>query len=272
MTSAMPDMPMPPMPTKWIVPRSVPSAFMREHPDGSFSPDAGRQAEPDLDRSEAVADPLDEVGEVARGVRAPDRNARAAALIRDCGSSAITMIWRASTSGLNSGLRDRPRTARIADVASVRSLMIVGRRWIRDQDCGPSSRSQLRNGRRARARNHQMRFGELGRHVLDVGHQLGRDSQLGIAGTNRIDVVRPALLHDLQASRSDAGSRPSPSGTTLLKTVAPWLPPVTRILNGAYSSKGGNGTSPSCEMASRTGLPTSTVFVSKRGFNRSTSV
>ncbi len=28
MTSAIPDMPMPPMPTKWMVPMSVPKAFI----------------------------------------------------------------------------------------------------------------------------------------------------------------------------------------------------------------------------------------------------
>src|SRR3954465_14208402 len=82
----MPDMPMPPMPTKWIVPMSVPKAFIiesvlaKDAPSScrhgsvrSFGGDAGRQRETHGNRSNSVADTLNEVGKIARRVRPPDR-------------------------------------------------------------------------------------------------------------------------------------------------------------------------------------------------------
>src|SRR4051812_4196134 len=77
-------MPMPPIPTKWIVPMSVPKAFIIEGVPNKDSPsrgntsgkggaDAGRQGRADGKRGNAVPDAFDEIGEVARGVRPADR-------------------------------------------------------------------------------------------------------------------------------------------------------------------------------------------------------
>src|SRR3954463_10573704 len=55
--------------------------------------------------------------------------------------------------------------------------------------------------------------------------------------------------------RSDGWSMPRPSGTTCPRTVAPWLPPVTKIFSGAISSNGGDGSSPPPAVSSRTGVP-----------------
>src|SRR5215207_4335240 len=85
MTSAMPVMPMPPIPTMWIVPMSVLKAFIFEGvlskgtpsrgdaSDGSLRPDARSEAEAHGHRRQSAADPLDEVSEVARRMRPPDR-------------------------------------------------------------------------------------------------------------------------------------------------------------------------------------------------------
>src|SRR5262245_41129143 len=81
----MPDMPMPPMPTKWMIPISVPKAFIIEgvlsndspsscrHTIHRSRPDARSEDRADRDRGQSAADAFDEVGEIARGVRAPDR-------------------------------------------------------------------------------------------------------------------------------------------------------------------------------------------------------
>src|SRR3954447_17001859 len=78
-------MPMPPMPTKWIVPMSVPKAFIIEGVQTGDSPSSrGHSADrrlsalaraedrSDQNRGEPAADALHEVGEVARGVRPAD--------------------------------------------------------------------------------------------------------------------------------------------------------------------------------------------------------
>ena len=83
-------------------------------------------------------------------------------------------------------------------LARVGGLVIVGRGGERDQDRRAAGGGQLGDGRRAGAADHQMRVGELVGHVLDVGHQLGRNAELGIAVADPLDIVGAALLDDLQ--------------------------------------------------------------------------
>ena len=66
-------MPMPPMPTKWIVPISVPIAFMPARPSRNWRLAGAVVGRPDLERRRAARDPLDQVGKVARRMRPPDR-------------------------------------------------------------------------------------------------------------------------------------------------------------------------------------------------------
>jgi hypothetical protein len=74
----MPDMPMPPMPMKWILPISVPIAFMPAPPcrrgPGGLGTDQQRRL---------AGDPLDQVSEVAGRVRAPNRQ-RAFGGVAEC--------------------------------------------------------------------------------------------------------------------------------------------------------------------------------------------
>src|SRR3954466_6877602 len=75
----MPDMPMPLMPTKWIMPMSVPKAFIIEGVQSKDSPSScrntvgyrlgdGAVGETDRNRRQAAADALNQVGEIARGI------------------------------------------------------------------------------------------------------------------------------------------------------------------------------------------------------------
>ena len=198
----MPDMPMPPMPTKWIVPMSVPIAFImpawlrRER--RAVTRGAERRA--DRDRRNAVADPLDQVGEIARRMRTADRqSARRGIVERDRVHRQRLDLPREHV-GREVALRDRARAAGLDHLARVGGLVIVGRRGERDEDRGPPGRAQLGDGRRARPADHQMRVGELLGHVLDIGRELGGNAELGILRANALDVVGAALLDDLQAA------------------------------------------------------------------------
>src|SRR6476619_6037073 len=76
-TSAIPDMPMPPMPMKWMVPMSVPTPFiptLRRSGIGSLG-DWGQHHFLGRHRvgAEIAAGALDEVGKVARRLGPADR-------------------------------------------------------------------------------------------------------------------------------------------------------------------------------------------------------
>ena len=158
MTSAIPDMPMPPMPTKWIVPISVPIAFMPalRCPLEGLQGHSGRAHQQWRRALQQFARP----GRPGRCVACgrPTDRARSAALESACGSPAMASICLASSSGVNSVLRDHASTACLGHFASVCSLMIVGRDRQRHQDRRPSRGGQFGNGRRSGPRNDQMRL------------------------------------------------------------------------------------------------------------------
>ena len=60
-----------------------------------------------------------------------------------------------------------------------------------------------------------MRVGELGRHVLDIGRQLRRDSEFRIKRPNPFDIVGSALLDDLQAVAERLFEQPHARGDDL---------------------------------------------------------
>ena len=221
---------MPPMPTKWIVPMSVPSAFH------AGTPPAGERrgcalcgAGPTCDGASPSPMRSTRSARSRAACGRPTDSARAAALASACGSAAIASIWRASTSRGELVLRDRPRAAGLGHFARIGGLVVVGRRRQRDQDRRPARGGQLGDRRGAGAGDDQMRLGELVRHVLDIGHQLGRDAELGVARADPLDVVGAALLDDLQAAAKRRLEQRQPFGNHLAEHVAPWLPPVIRI-------------------------------------------
>ena len=207
MTSAMPDMPMPPMPTKWMVPMSVPIAFNIEgpakdavmrHSIGELGADTRGQLRTHQRRREAFANPLDEVGEVARGVRPPDRQRALGGIVERDRVGRHRLDLAGEHVRREAGLLDGARAARFGHFARIGGLVVVGRGRKRDQDRRTPGGGQLGDGRRAGAANHQMRVGKLVGHVLDIGHQLGRNAELGITVADALDIVRAALLDDLQ--------------------------------------------------------------------------
>ena len=136
--------------------------------------------------------------------------------------------WRARRG--EAVLRDHPRAAGPRHLARIGGLVIVGRARQRDEDRRAARRGQLGDGRGAGAGDDQMRPGEPVGHVGDIGGELGRNAELGIALAHRLDILGAALLGDLQPAAEMLGSsRPRPSGTTSPRIDAPWLPPVTRI-------------------------------------------
>ncbi len=97
------------------------------------------------------------------------------------------------------GLLDHPCPARLGHFARIGGLMVVRGDRQRDEDCRPSGGGQFGDGRGPCPGNDQMRLADAVRHVFDIGQQLGRDIERGIAVAHGLDVVRPALLHDLEA-------------------------------------------------------------------------
>src|SRR3954466_2193459 len=138
MTSAMPDMPMPPIPTKWIVPMSVPKAFIiedvldkgapssRGHASSEGGANARCQSRADQNRGEPVADALDEVGEIARGVRPPGRKRSRSGIVERNGIGGHGLDLPRQDFGREAFLLDRARATRVGHFARVGGLVIVG--------------------------------------------------------------------------------------------------------------------------------------------------
>jgi hypothetical protein len=66
-----------------------------------------------------------------------------------------------------------------------------------------------------------MRIAKLLRHVEDIGHELGRNSKIGITRADFFDIVRPALLHDLQPAAERRFEQPKSAGNDLAKNRRP---------------------------------------------------
>ena len=223
---------------------------------------AASSAGPTTTGASAVADPLDQVGEVARGVRPADRQRARRGIverdrvrrhrldlprqhlgreIRPAGSSARRRPWSFRARWRSGDRRSPRRTGSGSPGGRRRSA----RRWSRR----PPGRSP---DARRRACPACPRYRSSARRECRARHIALR--------TRSISSGRHCWT-TCSRRRSDGSSMPSPSGTTSPSTVAPWLPPVTRIFSGANSSNGGNGSSPSRAISSRTGLPTSTALL-----------
>ena len=187
--------------------------------------------------------------QVMRGMRPAHRQSTTAALLSATGSIASASICRASTLAR---CPERSREAAGPDqLAGVRGLVIVGRRGD-DKDRWTPSRVSPPTVEPLPGRS-SMRVGDLVAHILDIGDQLGGNAKLGILARTCSISSGGHRWTTWRRRRNDGSSMPSPEPRAV--PVAPWLPPVTRILSGATSSKAGNGSSPSRAISARTGLP-----------------
>ena len=159
-TSAMPDMPMPPMPTKWMVPMESGKALMRRAPGGPRGASAFRRGRPGRRRR--------------RGGPACARPRRHAASSRRCepGASAV----RSSAAGVKSGCGDQRHAPAATSARGIGALMIVDRDRQRHQDRRPAGHREFGHGGGAGAGDHQMRRCQPRRHVGEERRQLRRDA------------------------------------------------------------------------------------------------
>ena len=140
----MPDMPMPPMPTKWMVPMESGSALMRPSLRGERCP--GVRCAFDRDRPGVRS-------ASARGhgcARRPPQSQHGRIgqqPAQSCGKRHRIKLW----------LRHDPCAARCRQGARVGRLMVIDSAGQRHKDRGTSCDCQLGKGRGAGTGNHQMR-------------------------------------------------------------------------------------------------------------------
>ncbi len=209
-------MPMPPMPTKWIVPISVATPFMRLLPPNWFSFVPCRPATPYA---------------ANRGSR-PDRPDRSPPrAVRNCARApphspappgrgpASASAWRVRRREIT--LRDSPRAARLRHLTRVHRLVVVGRRGQRHQDRRAARNRQLGQRRGPGPRDDQMRPGQLLGQVGQIGGEFGRNLMLGIFGAHRIDILDPRLMRHLQPPPEGDGQHGEAIGHDLAEDARP---------------------------------------------------
>ena len=178
-TSAIPDMPMPPMPTKWMAPMSCGSRvspFM-----SSLSRPASRPAPPDARPRRAARPP-------ARRRHRP----RPLRVGEDGGDGAGQPLGRQFV------LAEHERAAGLDEARRVRRLMVVGRVRVGHEDRRPPDRRDVGDRARARAADHEARLGQPLRHVLEEAAQVGRHAQILVGRPHPVHVLGPHLLREPQ--------------------------------------------------------------------------
>ena len=183
--------------------------------------DAADRGRPDFERREPAADPLDEVGEVARGVRAADRQRARGGIGQRLrvGGQRLDLprqrFGREIASARSSARRPRAVISRAlavwwSSVAAAKGIRIAGR---------PAAVSSAMVEAPARPITRCASPSLLG-HVLDIGHQLGRDAELGIA---RADASMSSGRHcwtTCRRWRSDGSSSAEPVGHDLAEDAS----------------------------------------------------
>ena len=219
----MPDMPEPPMPTKWIFLTAcfMPRAFPVHRPRGP------------------------------RHAGAPAPRARSAIASRFARVAPRSSGRRAF--GRELVLRQVARGAAVGQVLRVVALMRGGADHQRHQHAGHAGRAQLADGDRAGAADDRVAVGQAARrHVVDERNHLRLDAARGVLGLRRLPVLLTGHRcvtrgrSSLAISFSASGSRSS------LSTLAPRLPPTSALARAAGRSgfMAGKALGPESAMAS----------------------
>ena len=105
-------------------------------------------------------------------------------------------------------LAQQPAAARSRIAFRIALLIIVDSMRQRHQQRRPSDHAQLGNRRCAGPAEHQMRRRHAPRQIAEKLLNVMLDAELFVFGLDRLDVLRPALLRDLDlAARADREAR-----------------------------------------------------------------
>ena len=115
-----------------------------------------------------------------------------------------------------------------------------------------------------------MCVGELGGHVLDIGQKLGGNAERRILAADPLDVVGAALLDDLQPAPERRIEQAEAGGDDLAENGRALASAGDEDLQRRGLVERRERQFAERAIASRTGLPTSTVLAANLAFSRST--
>ena len=209
----MPDMPMPPMPTKWMVPMESGSALMplcSDHAQHHAPPAA------------------------SRGIRPPSlrrRSRRHLSNVSGLHQYTFNLIRQPAASA-----RPGPTATRAPGCRQrigIGALMIIDRIRQRDENRRPPDHRNLRHRRtRRRARSPDARLPAVLRHIGEKTATARRQSRhaCNTAARRRLLLARRHCCVTRSRARNSAGSSASAAGINVPKTFAPSEPPSTSSL------------------------------------------
>ena len=244
MISAMPLMPMPPMPIKWIVPTSSGTRVVTV---GLMRP---------------FARVLDRIGN-ARGAVGFGNSARGCSALRkivrrrEGHGQHLGQLVRASVRTDGCAIRHRRWPARRHSESDCRQAHAAAAREWQDGRSRISSTHRAGTG----TRDDQMCLGHADRQVAEKGRELG----LHAGSRHRPRALPRYLRHGIAGRFPDASCRSVDSiaiagGTISLKARAPWLPPNTRSRSGPFAAACRKARRPAQRLPAASGLPVSTTL------------
>src|SRR5215813_12990447 len=191
-TSAMPLMPMPPMPTKWIGPISL-GSFMLSFP--VYIPGSARRDATSCRCCHAQHQLGQPLGGVGAALRAGGRG-HCYELLRRAGKRGD---FGCQPIGREIVLAQAHRPARLLQHAGIGGLILIERVGQRHQDGRPPDGSEFCHGRSARARDHDVARRDPRRQIGEERRDLGRDLRSRVDVGNPGEVLLTRLLHDGEA-------------------------------------------------------------------------
>ena len=215
MISAMPLMPMPPMPMKWIVPMSSGTrVWTRLHA--------------------ALARFLDQIGEARRGIGLAERVRCGGALgeiarVRESCFQHVGEFFRRQFA-----LRDAPARTGIRQHIGIGGLIVVHRMRSGNKDRGAADHRQLADGARAAARDHEMRLRHARGQIVEETARVRPSRRPSRRPRARIPDLRGGIAARCRDAREISGSIATAAGTSSLNARAPWLPPNTSRCSGPF--------------------------------------
>src|SRR5499427_2132461 len=193
-TSAMPLMPMPPMPTKWIGPISL-GSFMLSFPDYLARIPLTRRPPNSWRCCHAqyqIGQPLGGVD----GALGASGGGHCYELLRRAGKRAD---FARQPIGREIVLAQAHRPARLLQHAGIGGLILIERMGERHQDGWPPDGGEFCDRRGARARDHDVARRDPRRQIGEERRDVSRDLRPGIDVSDPCEVLLARLLHHCEA-------------------------------------------------------------------------